>query len=169
MAKAEKVLEGAVQIEAFVGSLSGWLQKAIKIGAVRVTAQNVDDVEEPKSDPQRGKFHAMIGDIQKTGVILMPGRKVRMSDYDTDRAKALLVMWFANEKAEIGEPLKKPPQTFLDPISGQSITIRPSTAQWGKKLTCEFVEFLYATGTMAGVKWSEVALQEYSSYREAQQ
>jgi len=169
MARAEKIIDGDVQIEPFAAKLTEWLRKAIKLGAVRIVAENTDGEEEPKSDIQREKFHAMIGDINKTGVIVMPGRRVVLSDYDPEQCKALLVMWFANEKAAMGEALKKPPRHFTCPLTGEEITIRPSTIQWGKKLTCEFVEYLYATGAMTNTVWSEKALEAYESYREAQQ
>lgn len=127
------------------------------------------DKEEPKSDIQREKFHAMIGDIQKTGVIVIPGRKIVMSNYTADKCKALLVMWFANEMRDIGEPIPNPPENFECPLTGETITIRPSTTKWGKKITQLFVEFLYATGAMSGTRWSEKALKEYESYKQAQQ
>lgn len=145
--------------------IDGQLCKALESGPVRIT---LDRPEPPKSEVQREKFHAMIGDINRTGIISIPGRKIVMSDYDPDQCKALLVMWFANEKDQMGEPLAKPPRNFTDPLTGQQISIRPSTVQWGKKLTCEFVEWLYSMGANASVKWSEPAMKEYERYREAQ-
>ena len=37
------------------------------------------DYDTQKSDIQREKFHAMIGDIQKTGVIVLPFKKIIMN------------------------------------------------------------------------------------------
>jgi hypothetical protein len=124
---------------------------------------------EEKTDLQREKFHAMIGDVQKTGVIVLPGRKIILSQYTPEKVKALLVVWFVNEKKELGQfsDIPNPPETFDCPITGESITIRPSTIKWGKKLTSEFIEFIYATGALAGVKWSEKALECYQEYRQA--
>ncbi len=125
---------------------------------------------EDKTDIQREKFHAMIGDVQKTGVIVLPGRKIILSQYTPEKVKALLVVWFVNEKKELGQfsDIPNPPETFDCPITGESITIRPSTIKWGKKLTAEFIEFIYATGTLANTKWSEPALKVYQEYRQAQ-
>lgn len=171
MARANKIIDGEVQIAPFIDTLTVWLTQAIRRGSVKLSAITSDepDFDTDKSAGQREKFHAIIGDINKTGVIVIPGRRIVMSDYDADQCKALLVMWFAAEKEQLGEPLPKPPRSFIDPISGQSISIRPSTTTWGKKLTCQFVEFLYMTGAMADVKWSEPAIKEYENYREAQQ
>lgn len=172
MARASKVIDGDVQVDPFMDTLASWIRRAISGGeAVKISAITEEDPEfdAAKSDVQREKFHAMIGDINKTGVIVIPGRRIVMSEYDADQCKALLVMWFANEKAQMGEPLKRPPRNFLDPISGQNISVRPSTKEWGKKLTCEFVEFLYMTGSMSNTKWSEPAMKEYQNYREAKQ
>lgn len=170
MARANKIIDADIQIDPFIEKLTGWLTQAIKRGSVSVTAITSDeeDFDTGKSSVQNARFHAMIGDINKTGVIVIPGRRIVMSDYDSDQCKALLVMWFAAEKEQLGEPLPKPPRSFIDPISGQSISIRPSTTTWGKKLTCQFTEFLYATGAMADVKWSEPALKAYAEYKEAQ-
>jgi hypothetical protein len=171
MARAEKIIDGEVQIEPFAAKLTEWLRKAIKLGAVRIVAENTDGEEEPKSDIQREKFHAMIGDIHKTGVIHIPGRRIVMSNYTPEKCKALLVMWFCNEIKELNDEkikIPNPPETFDCPLTGETITIRPSTIKWGKKLTCVFVDWLYATGSMAGVRWSEKGLEAYQSYREAQ-
>jgi len=130
------------------------------------------DFDPPKSDVQREKFHAMIGDIQKTGVIVMLGRKIVLKNYSPERCKAMLVMWFCNEIKELNDEkikIPNPPESFDCPITGETITIRPSTTKWGKKLTRVFVEWLYATGSMASVKWGEEALAAYQSYKEAQQ
>lgn len=172
MAKASKIIDSVIQIDPFTQSLNGWLRKANESGrSIMVTAVTDDEPEfqEPKSDGQREKFHAMIGDINKTAVISIPGRKVFMNRYDAEQCKALLVMWFANEKADMGDPVPNPPRHFRCPITGENITIRPSTIKWGKKLTCEFVEWLYATGTDAGTAWNEPALKAYQEYKEAQQ
>src|SRR5690606_32579737 len=96
----------------------------------------------------------------KQAVISLPGRRIKMSDYDADECKALLVVWFANERALEGRPLPKPPRTIIDPMSGEKISIRPSTTQFGKKNMAEFVEFLFATGSGSGFIRSDPALKE---------
>lgn len=140
--------------------------KALEGGPVQMT---LGRPEAARTGPQNAKSHAMYEDIRKMAVIPLPGKRIVMADYDPAEAKALLVMWFANERELEGRPLSKPPRTVLCPITGQNITVRPSTAEdFGKRDTAEFVEWLYATGTQAGVKWSEPAMKEYQSYREAQ-
>ena len=156
------------QVNKAINWLDGAFVKILCAGKVPYVEIGIES-DEPKSDGQREKFHAMIGDIKKTGVIVIPGRRIVMNDYDNEQCKALLVMWFTNEVAGTDIAIPNPPRHFLCPITGENITIRPSTIKWGKKLTCAFVEWLYATGAMAGVKWSEPALKAYAEYREASQ
>ena len=85
-----------------VNKALNWLDCAfVKIlGAGKVPYVEIGiESGDPKSDIQREKFHAMIGDIKKTGVIVIPGRRIVMNDYDNEQCKALLVMWFTNEVA----------------------------------------------------------------------
>lgn len=136
--------------------------KALATGPVQWT---LGRPEAARTGPQNSKSHAMYEDIRKMAVISLPGRRIVMADYDPAEAKALLVVWFANERALEGRPLSKPPRTVLCPITGQNITVRPSTAEdFGKRDTAEFVEWLYATGTQSGVQWSEPAMKEYEEY-----
>jgi len=154
MARAEKLIEADIQIEGFANNITGWLKVALSKGkAVKVLAVTDDeeDFDFEKSDIQRKKFHSMIADIQRMGVITIPGRKIIMRKYNLEQCKALLVMWFVNEINELNDPgikIPNPPEYFDCPITGQTITIRPSTTKWGKKLTCVFVDFLYATGPL---------------------
>ena len=154
------------QVNKALNWLDGAFVKILGAGKVPYVEVGIES-DEPKSDGQREKFHSMIGDIKKTGVIQIPGRRIIMNDYDNEQCKALLVMWFTNEVKGTDIEIPNPPRHFLCPITGENITIRPSTTKWGKKLTCAFVEWLYATGAMAGVKWSEPALKAYEEYREA--
>jgi hypothetical protein len=175
MARAEKLIDADVQVDPFMPKLAAWIRDAIKKGkAAKVIGLTDDepDFDTAKSDVQREKFHAMIGDIHKTGIITIPGRRIVMSNYTPEKCKALLVMWFCNEIKELNDEkikIPNPPESFDCPLTGETITIRPSTIKWGKKLTCIFVDWLYATGSMAGTKWSEKGLEAYESYREAQQ
>lgn len=120
---------------------------------------------EDRSIPQNDKIHAIFADIRQTGVIRMPGKRIVMSDYDEEAVKAFCVVWFAKEMAENGTPLPKPPRTVIDPISGDLVTIRPSTKDFGKKIMSEFIEWLYATGSQAGVIWSDPVLAFYDEAR----
>lgn len=161
-----KTVESREQLIKCLNWMDGMICKGLETGPVAVT---LGRPESARTGPQNSKSHAMYEDIRKMAVIALPGRRIVMADYDPSEAKALLVMWFANERALEGRPLSKPPRTVMCPITGENITVRPSTAEdFGKRDTAEFVEWLYATGTQAGVKWSEPAMKEYQSYREAQ-
>lgn len=140
------------------------IDKALEIGAVDVALRYR---ENRRGIASNAKFHAMIGDLNKQAVITMPGKRVALSQYDAETCKALLVIWFAKERELNGEPLRKPPRTEIDPMTGERISIRPSTTQWGVKDTSDFIEFLYSLGAASGVIWSEPALKEYQDYKEA--
>jgi hypothetical protein len=124
--------------------------------------------ESERNSQQNAKFHVMIGDIAKQAVFKTPVLTVAMADYDVDSVKALLVRWFEQECAQLGEPLRHGSRVVIDPFTGEQIAIRPSTAKFLKAETINFIEWLYATGSAGGVKWSEPALKEYANYKEAQ-
>lgn len=125
------------------------------------------ELTDKRTIQQNSKIHAIFSDIQKTGIIKMPSKRIVMSEYDDETVKCLCVKWFAEDMKLNGTPLPKPPRTVIDPISGDLVTIRPSTKEFSKKIMCEFVEWLYATGSEAGVKWSEKSLECYQDYRQA--
>jgi len=126
-------------------------------------------LEDLRSPEQSSKVHAMISDIVKQAVFKSPALTVKMSDYEYDEGKALLVRWFEREMESLGEPLRHGSKVVIDPFTGEQITIRASTTKFLKKETISFVDWLYATGNDGGVKWSEPALREYESYRSAKQ
>lgn len=128
-----------------------------------------DESEEDRTLLQNSRSHAMIGDIAKQAVFKTPGLTVKMSSYDIDEAKALLVVWFERECIQMLEPLRHGSRVVIDPFSGEQITIRASTTKFLKKENINFIEWLFATGADGGVRWSEPALKEYESYKEAQQ
>lgn len=131
----------------------------------RITIEGVD----PRTIEQNKKEHAMIADINKQGVFKIPGRTVRMSDYDSDEAKSLLIMWFAKDMKECGTELKKPPKLVQDPFSGEFYTIRPSSKDdLDIDETSQFIEWLYQTGTETGVRWSEPSLRQYEELSKLQ-
>lgn len=152
------------EINGAVNWVDAMTMKGLERGPVEIT---LGRPEKGRTSPQNSRYHAMMGDIRKQAVITMPGRRIVLADYDADECKALLVIWFANEREIQGDPLSKPPRTVMCPITGQSISIRPSTKDWGKKDASDFMEFLFALGADTGVQWSEPALKEYENYREA--
>lgn len=164
MGRLKKIIDGEVQVDPFLTQLRIKIIKGLETGSVGVDLYRPDEEEEEKSDEQRCKFHAMIGDINKKCIIRAPSIRVDMSSYNFKRCKSLLVIWFYKEKLLNGEAIPNPPTHFTDPLSGEEITERPSTMEWGKKLTSEFVEYLYATGVTGGTIWSEPALKEYAEW-----
>jgi hypothetical protein len=160
-----RTIKDKSEINKYFNWADGMICKGLEGGAVDVTISRHDPV---RNWLQNRKFHAMIADINAMGVVRIPSRTIRLKEYDAGQCKALLVIWFCNEKAQAGEELPNPPRSFECPITGQQISIRPSTTEWGKKLTCEFVEWLYSFGAHYGVTWSEQSIKQYQSYREAQ-
>lgn len=126
-------------------------------------------LEEQGTRIQEEKYHAMINDIAKQAVFKTPAVTVRMCDYDSAEAKALLVRWFERDCAQMGEPLRHGSKIVDCPFTGEKITIRASTKDFLKKERCNFVEWLYATGADGNVRWSEPALKQWQEYREASQ
>lgn len=113
------------------------------------------------------KYHAMIGDINRQAVIKAPGVVVDMRTYDAEACKALLVGWFENEKALLGEPLKKPGRTVIDPISKREITIRASSKEFSHDEDRDFIEWLYSLGADCKVVWTDPKTKQQQSYPEA--
>jgi len=153
-----------------VNYFDGILFKTIEsggVGAFLVGAkEELEDLID-RSIEQNDKEHAMMTDIHRDSVIRLPGKRIVLSEYDFEECKALLVMWFARDMELAGTPLPRPPRNIIDPISGERISIRPSTKTFGKKKSSDFIEWLYATGSESGVKWSEKALECYQEYRQA--
>lgn len=104
---------------------------------------------ESKSRDVEKKYHAMIADIAKQ--VTFFGKK----RYSSEVWKSLLAEQFANDRAAMGEPLRHPAQTITSLDGRRIITVRPSTAKFGKKEASDFVEFLYAEGVEMGIVWSD--------------
>ena len=153
------------EISVTLGWANEMMLKGIAKGPVSVT---LGRPEEPRSVPVNAKFHCMISDIRHQAMIHIPGRRIRMADYNMDEAKALLVMWFARERDLNGDPLTNSPRSITDPTTGEQVQIRPSTAQWGKRDASDFVEWLYALGSDCKIQWSEPAMAVYEQYAQEQ-
>lgn len=152
-----------------INKLVNWVDgEAFKIIESGKVAQVTVEEYDPRSDAANRRYHAMIGDIHAQAMYKMPGKIIRLSDYDSDQVKALLIMWFAIDLESMGEPLKKPPRKVIDPFTGESYTVRPSSTDFDKQEAGKFIEWLYATGAETGVRWSEPALKEYETHRGAQ-
>ena len=157
-------IDGAISINPQVECLTKLLNMGMTSGGMDVI---VKYQEEKITAPQNSKSHAMMTDVRKQGIIKMPGRRIVLADYVSEEFKALVVIWFANEMAMYGTPLKKPPRYVTCPVTGEKITIRPSTTDFELLETKEFIEYLYSLGADSGVEWSEPALKEYENYRQA--
>lgn len=108
---------------------------------------------ETKRRIQEQKYHAMINDISKTGVIELSGVETRVSS--SEAMKALLVYWFELELKSMGESLRHSGSTIICPRTAEVIQIRASTKKFTIKEGSAFIEFLYMKGAEMGVKWSE--------------
>lgn len=107
-----------------------------------------------KSREQEARYHAMIGDIAAT--VTIDGRK-----YDRDVWKALLVDDFAEEMRRQGTPLSHPGRVIPSMDGSRVVTIRPSSSRFRKSEAAEFIEYLYATGTELGARFSDPVLDYY--------
>lgn len=150
-----------------------WVDKgATKIlnnGKIPVITLGYDDESENDgTTSQNSKYHAMIGDIIQGAVFKTPARTIVMSEFGARKGKALLVSWFEDECIGNGDPLRHGSEIVVCPFTGRSITVRASTVDFLKKERSNFIEWLYATGTDGGVRWSDASLKEYENYREAQ-
>jgi len=110
-----------------------------------------------KSRDVEKKYHAMIADISKQ--VTFYGK----TKYDADVWKALLVEQFAQDRAEMGEPLRHPARKITSMDGHRIITVRPSTTQFSKKEARDFVEFLYAQGADMGITWSDPEIASWEA------
>lgn len=123
---------------------------------------------DPQSEAQKRKYHAQIHDIYEQATIKQLGKRIVMKEYGYAKCKAMLFVWYANECALNGEPLKKPPTYFTCPLTGQQITERSSTTDMSVTEAAGFIEFLNVIGAECGVIWSDPKLRQYEEYAEAQ-
>lgn len=107
---------------------------------------------------QEKHYHALISEISKQ---VKPMGK----NHAPDVWKALLVDAFEKDKAEQGEPLRKPSRTVASLDQERLVTVRASTTVFSVNEGRDFIDFLYAFGIDCGVKWSATAQQ----IRDAQQ
>jgi len=110
-----------------------------------------------KSRDVEKKYHAMIADIAKQ--VTFYGK----TKYSAEVWKALLVEQFAQDRADMGEPLCHQARKITSMDGHRVITVRPSTTQFSKKEASDFVEFLYAHGADTGVTWSDPEIASWES------
>lgn len=109
-------------------------------------------VEPPaKSRGQEEKYHAMIGDIHKSGLFCFLGRR----DWSEEDVKRLLVDAFAAEMAAQGTPLQQAGQVVPSLDMMRTVQLGIQTRKFLKKEASAFVEYLYAYGAALGVEFSD--------------
>tara|TARA_Y100000034_G_scaffold94231_1_gene114184 strand:- start:642 stop:1136 length:495 start_codon:yes stop_codon:yes gene_type:complete len=113
-----------------------------------------------RSREQEKLYHKLIAVI--AGQIKVFGRS-----YEPEIWKALLVDQFEQERAAMGQPLRKPGQVVpaMDG-SGRMVTVRPSTTGFSVAEGSDFIEFIFAQGIELGVKWPATAEEIAAAERE---
>ncbi len=113
-----------------------------------------------RSREQEKLYHKLIAVI--SGQIKVFGKV-----YEPEVWKALLVDQFEQERAAMGQPLRKPGQIVpaMDG-SGRMVTVRPSTTGFSVAEGSDFIEFIYAQGVELGVKWPATAEEIAAAERE---
>jgi len=107
--------------------------------------------EPAKSRDQEEKYHAMLGDIRKSGLFRFLGR----SDWSEEDIKRLLVDAFAAEMAQQGTPLNQQGQVVPSLDMCRTVQLGIQTRRFRKKEASAFVEYLYAYGTALGVEFAD--------------
>jgi hypothetical protein len=139
-------IDNASQLEPLLAWVRSMAERALQSGALQV-----DLCRPGKSRLQEEKYHSMIEDI----------RAHCFRGYSRDGMKAALVNQFALERERNGEPLSHPGEQVWDWVNQARVYVRPSTKKFRKQEAADFIEFLYATGSEFGVRWSEKALAIY--------
>lgn len=104
-----------------------------------------------KSRGQEEKYHAMIDDIWKSGLFRFLGR----SDWSKEDIKRLLVDAFAQERESIGQPLSQAGRVVPSLDMQRTVQLGIQTRKFTKKEASDFVEYLYAYGSMIGVEFTD--------------
>ena len=140
-----KILDGTVQVPAFMQTLYTKIMRGLETGAVAI---DVYRPEERRTIPQNSKQWPMLTDISQQltwcNEPLTP-----------DEWKILLCNEFR-------------PQKLMPGISGGFVAFNFRTSKASKAEMCDVIEIYYAYGSQNGVKWSEKSLAQYEKYREAQ-
>lgn len=104
-----------------------------------------------KTRGQEEKYHAMVGDICKSGLFCFLGRK----DWSEEDIKRLLVDAFSAEMAAQGKPLSQAGQIVPSLDMQRTVQLGIQTRRFTKKEASDFVEYLYAYGAALGVEFAE--------------
>jgi len=146
MAEASKLVDGTIQIKSSLDWVYQCLMKGLQAGAIRITLEHE---EEQRTIEQNKKQWPMYTDLSNQ--LEWYGEKLTPEHW-----KELL----SNEWQA---------QKIVPGISGGFCALGVRTSKMKKREMSELIEIVYAFGADRGVKWSEPALKEFESYREAQQ
>jgi hypothetical protein len=116
-------------------------QAAIK--AIYAAPEGWEVVVKPatRNGDQNARFHAMVGDIARSGIEWAGKRR------SADQWKVLLVSAHAVATKEGGE--------IIPGLEGEFVNIRESTALMSKGRAASLIDYVSAFGDSRGVVWSE--------------
>jgi hypothetical protein len=125
-----------------------------RANAARYVADEAPDghmvtVSEPtKKRIQEEKYHAMMGDIARQTTYA--GKRWVFEDM-----KRILIDEFADEMRNAGKPLHNDSRIIPSENGLRIIQLNIRSGDFWVKEAAEFIEFLYAWGTLRDVRWSE--------------
>lgn len=104
-----------------------------------------------KTRDQEEKYHAMIGDIKKSGKFMFMGH----TDWSKEDIKRLLIDAFARIRQSMGNPLRNAPR-MVPSLDGNGVVyLNPRSRDFSREEASDFIEYLYSYGSELNVKWSE--------------
>lgn len=141
-----KIINSVDEVNKALNWIDGAVCKALESGSVEVELRRP---EPPRTPEQNKKQWAMYTDISQQ--LTWHGMKMTPEDW-----KDLLCHEWK-------------PQKIIPAISGGFCVLNARTSKAKKRELCDLIEIVYHFGSTNGVRWSEAALKEYETYREAQQ
>jgi hypothetical protein len=109
----------------------------------------VEEHVEPKTRDQEKKYHAMLQDISPYFSFM--GR----TDWSFDDIKRLLIDAFARARQAEGKPLHQGGRTVPSLDGTGVVALGAQSRHFTDEEASDFIEYLYAFGSEAGVQWKE--------------
>ena len=103
-----------------------------------------------KTRPMEEKYHAMIGDIEKSKKFVFMGT----TEWDQEDIKRLLVDSFAKVKQSMGEPLSQGGRVIPSLDFTGTVQLGIQTRKFTKKEGADFIEYLFSYGAEIGVQFN---------------
>lgn len=141
-----KIIDGTIQVPAFMQTLYSKIMNGLTTGAVAVDLYRPEDL---RNNEQNKKQWAMFSDIALQ--VEWHGEFYQPEDW-----KDILSADWSKQKIVPG-------------IGGGFVALGVRTSKMKRREMAELIELAYAFGAEKGVKWSEKSLECYESYRESQQ